>query len=271
MKTKLTIQEKLKDLRVSRRLTLEQLAAETGISKTALSSYETDELKDIPHTFIAALAEYYGVSTDYLLGLTENMKHHRTEIKKLKIDDSMTDLLTSGRINNRLLCELAAHPDFPKLLTDLEIYVDGLINIQMQTLNAALDTVRQRLSDLFHPDKDDYYMKLLDASHIDDDGYFLNIIQNDLKAIITDMRKSHKKDAENAADTNITDKINEVIGDVNSYNGNLLDLLTYYFCREIKLPLSALSNEEIQTMHALFQRSGRYKAELRRFHKGRKK
>ena len=67
MKTKLTIQEKLKDLRVSRHLTLEQLAAETEISKTALGSYETDSLKDIPHTFIVTLAEYYGVSTDYLL------------------------------------------------------------------------------------------------------------------------------------------------------------------------------------------------------------
>lgn len=271
MKTKLTIQEKLKDLRVSRRLTLEQLAAETGISKTALSSYETDELKDIPHTFIATLAEYYGVSADYLLGLTENIKQHDTGIKNLKIDDAMADLLESGHINNRLLCELATHPDFPKLMTDLEIYVDGLINIQMQTLNAALDTVRQRMSNLFHPDENDYYIKLLKALRIDDDDYFLNIIQNDLKVIITDIRKNHKKDAENAADTNITDKINEVIDDVNSYNGNLLDLLTYYFCREIKLPLSALSNEEIQTMHALFQRSGRYKTELRRFHKGRKK
>lgn len=271
MKTKLTIQEKLKDLRVSRHLTLEQLAAETGISKTALSSYETDDLKDIPHTFIATLAEYYGVSADYLLGLTENIKQHDTGIKKLKIDDAMADLLESGCINNRLLCEIATHPNFPKLLTDLEIYVDGLINIQMQTINAALDTVRQRLSDLFHPDEDDYYMKLLNASHIDDDGYFLNIIQNDLKNIITDIRTNHKKDAENAADINISHKINEVIDDVNSYNGNLLDLLTYYFCREIKLPLNALSSEELQTIHALFQRSGRYKAELRRFHKGRKK
>ena len=36
MNTKLTMQEKLKDLRVERHLTLEQLAEETGISKSAL-------------------------------------------------------------------------------------------------------------------------------------------------------------------------------------------------------------------------------------------
>ena len=35
----LTIQERLKDLRVERGLTLEQLAGETGLSKSALGSY----------------------------------------------------------------------------------------------------------------------------------------------------------------------------------------------------------------------------------------
>lgn len=38
MKYKLTIQEKLKDLRVENGLSLEQLADATGISKSALSS-----------------------------------------------------------------------------------------------------------------------------------------------------------------------------------------------------------------------------------------
>ena len=182
----------------------------------------------------------------------------------------MAELLQSGHINNRLLCELAMHPAFSKLMTDLEIYIDGLINLQIQTINSALDAVRQRLSEQFHPDNDDYYIKLLDASHIEDDDYFLNIIQNDLKAVISDIRARHKKDTENAADINITDKINETFDDINNYNGNLLDLLMYYFCKEIRLPLSSLSSEKIQTMRALFQRSGRYKSEARLFRKGRK-
>lgn len=36
----LTIQERLKDLRVERGLTLEQLAEQTHLSKSALGSYE---------------------------------------------------------------------------------------------------------------------------------------------------------------------------------------------------------------------------------------
>lgn len=71
MNTTLTIQENLKDLRVKRKLTLEQLAEQTGLSKSALGKYENDDFKDISPFAIMALAKFYGVTTDYLLGMTE--------------------------------------------------------------------------------------------------------------------------------------------------------------------------------------------------------
>ena len=37
----------------------------------------------------------------------------------------MIELLKSGLVDNSLLCELATHPDFPRLMADLEIYVNG--------------------------------------------------------------------------------------------------------------------------------------------------
>ena len=44
MYTKLTIPERLKDLRVvDKHLTLEQLAEQTGLSKSALGKYESDD------------------------------------------------------------------------------------------------------------------------------------------------------------------------------------------------------------------------------------
>ena len=47
MYAKLTVQERLKDLRVERNLTLEDLAEATGLSKSALGDYENNEDKDI--------------------------------------------------------------------------------------------------------------------------------------------------------------------------------------------------------------------------------
>ena len=75
MQVKLTIQERLKDLRVERGLTLEQLAEQTGLSKSALGKYEADDFKDISPFSIVTLAKFYGVSTDYLLGMTETKNH----------------------------------------------------------------------------------------------------------------------------------------------------------------------------------------------------
>ena len=70
----LTLQERLKDLRVERGLTLEQLAEQTQLSKSALGSYEADDFKDISHYALVKLAKFYGVTADYLLGLTETKR-----------------------------------------------------------------------------------------------------------------------------------------------------------------------------------------------------
>ena len=122
----LTIQERLKDLRVERGLTLEQLAEQTQLSKSALGSYEADEYKDISHYALIKLAKFYGVTADYLLGLTETKNHSNADLADLRLSDDMIDLLKSGRIDTALLCELAAHPDFMKLLADIHIYVEGI-------------------------------------------------------------------------------------------------------------------------------------------------
>ena len=49
----------------------------------------------------------------------------------------MIEPLKSERVDNSLLYELAAHPDFPRLMTDLEIYVNGVVVKQVQTIDEA--------------------------------------------------------------------------------------------------------------------------------------
>lgn len=80
MNTALIFQEKLKDLRVKRGLTLEQLANQIGLSKSALGKYENDDYKDISSFAIFTSAKFYNVVTDYLLGVSEkNSLRHRAE------------------------------------------------------------------------------------------------------------------------------------------------------------------------------------------------
>ena len=120
-----TIQERLWELRKDKGLNLEELSKLTGISKSALASYEANDYKEINHGNLVTLADFYQVSVDYLLCRTENREQANTPLMELHLTDEMVALLKSGRINNRLLCEIATNDKFEQLMTDTEIYIDG--------------------------------------------------------------------------------------------------------------------------------------------------
>ena len=62
---------RLRDLREDRDLNQQAVAAVLHVSQATYSRYESGAL-DIPSAALIALAQFYGTSTDYLLGLTSN-------------------------------------------------------------------------------------------------------------------------------------------------------------------------------------------------------
>jgi len=166
MEIKLTIQERLRDLRAERGLTLEQLANDTHISRSSLSSYESNEFKDISPFAIVTLAQFYGVSTDYLLGLSENKKHSDVDITSLHLNDEVLDLLRSGKINNRLLGEIILHKDFKRFLLDVEIVVDRIADSYVSSMGTFFSVIRKKFADKFHPDEEKVYICYPDAAKL---------------------------------------------------------------------------------------------------------
>lgn len=61
---------RIRDLRNDRDLPQKEVAEMLGMSQTGYSKYETGE-NDIPTHILIALAKFYGVSVDYLLGLEQ--------------------------------------------------------------------------------------------------------------------------------------------------------------------------------------------------------
>ena len=59
---------RIRDLRNDKDLTQKEVAEILGMSQTGYSKYETGE-NDIPTHILIALAKFYKVSVDYLLGL----------------------------------------------------------------------------------------------------------------------------------------------------------------------------------------------------------
>ena len=66
---------KIRDLREDRDLNQTQVAEMQGLSQTGYSKYETGE-NDVPTEVLIKLADFYGVSIDFLLGQTNNPKRN---------------------------------------------------------------------------------------------------------------------------------------------------------------------------------------------------
>lgn len=81
------IGERLLDLRKDAGLTQDKLAALLKINKHSISSYERDK-SEPPDAIKIEIARYFGVSVDYLLGLTDNPNPYGRQHNILRLPSS---------------------------------------------------------------------------------------------------------------------------------------------------------------------------------------
>ncbi|UNT96787.1 helix-turn-helix domain-containing protein [Allobaculum mucilyticum] len=65
----MTTGERLRNIRLTRRKTLEETAEAIGMTATSISKYESDRVKNIPYENLEKLADFFDVSPYYILGL----------------------------------------------------------------------------------------------------------------------------------------------------------------------------------------------------------
>lgn len=244
MQPKLTIQERLKDLRVERGLTLEQLSAETGISKSALGKYEADDFKDISPFSMVELAKFYGVSTDYLLGLTEQKNHPNTELDALHLGDDAIEVLRTGKFNHRLLSELICHKDFQRFMLDAEIYVDRIADMRVNDMNAVLEAVRQMALMKNGGEENDLHLRTLEVAQIREDEYFGSLIADDLKGILRDIRSEHRPDTMTADEVSFAENMQNQLREAMNFEGSSEEKQIRAFMATIGLDYDTLTKEE---------------------------
>ena len=245
MQVKLTIGERLKDLRTAQKLTLEQLAAEVGISKSALGKYESDNGKDISPYSILVLADYYGVSCDYLMGRTETKNHPNTALHELHLSDASIDVLKTGKFNHRLLSELICNKDFQRLMLDAEIYVDRIADMRVNDMNAVLEAVRQMSLMKNGGKENDLHLRTLEVAQIREDEYFGNLIADDLKGILRDIRSEHRPDTMRADEVSFTENMQNQLREAMNFEGSSEEKKIRAYLATIGLDYDALTKEEL--------------------------
>ena len=86
------MESRIKQLRENRGLIQEILASELGITQQMLSKYERDVLC-IKVDVLKRISEYFNVTTDYLLGVSEVKRDLQGQMKVNKTLDTYYDLI----------------------------------------------------------------------------------------------------------------------------------------------------------------------------------
>ena len=248
MQVKIDTSERIKDLRVEKHLTLEQLAELTELSSSAIGKYESGEYKDISAFAIAKLADKLGVSTDYLLCRTENKNHPSTDLDALHLSDAAVDVLKDGRFNHRLLSELICHKDFRRLMLDAEIYVDRIADMRIKDMNTILEATRKMILMEHGENSDDLYLHTLQAAQIQEEEYFGHLVANDLNAILSDIREEHKTDALTADDELSVAAVQERLEKAVHFEGSSEEKKARSFLAAFGIDYDRLSKEQFVTL-----------------------
>ncbi len=188
--TVLTIEERLTDLRKERRLTLEALAEATHISRAALGKYESGDFRNISPFSIVTLAKFYGVTTDYLMGVSNIENQPDAEIHELRLTNDALRALKRGRFNGKLLSEVICHKNFQRLMIDMEIFVDSDTSLHIDSLNDAMGSLRDIVQSQYDLGENELYSRTLEVARVPGDEYISSVLRDDLTDILHDIRES---------------------------------------------------------------------------------
>ena len=136
----------------------------------------------------------------------------------------------------------------------------------IQIANAFLEVMRYKLNEL-GADSTDAFAKIFDTSHIETEQYYINILLEDLKPIVSDLRNAHMKDSGTASDIDYQSMVKSIIDDftlqaqittennTESSNEAYINGLLLLFCKNLEMKVTQLSAEEKQILKEIFSPS----------------
>ncbi|TZE81977.1 helix-turn-helix domain-containing protein [Calorimonas adulescens] len=132
--------KKIKELRLSRKMTQEELGKIIGVTTSMIGMYETGA-RNPSYTVLKKIAEYFNVTTDYLLG--------HEEIKDVEIGANIKKYRKQAGLTQQ---ELADKANISRsYLADVE---NGRYNPSLETLNSIAKVLNIKVSDILNGDTD---------------------------------------------------------------------------------------------------------------------
>ena len=142
------IHQRLSDLRNGTGKSQKEVADELNIQASVLSRIERGETKAVSHDLVIKFAEYYNVSTDYLLCISDIRIRRNVELEELGLTNKALLQLLQGNVNGDILSRLLEHRYFPQLLDTINSYFTEEHNAGFANRNAVIDMGTASLKEL---------------------------------------------------------------------------------------------------------------------------
>ena len=116
--------QRLRELRTNKKISQQTMSRKLGLAEATYGTYETSRYLP-PVDTLSALADYYNVSTDYLLGKTDDRYSENEGTDKLDFSDECMDRLvdiSKNETQKKILEDIITGKDFVKLLSYIEEY-----------------------------------------------------------------------------------------------------------------------------------------------------
>ncbi len=184
--------ERIADLREKSGLTQKDLAELVGIDASTLSRIENDETKKIDSNAILSLAKYFGVSTDFILGLSDEPEPKNFSIGELGLTIEAAKKIYTGEIDPDILNMLLEHPNFGILSNKIAHFFKGTFVEGFAVQNQLYDMVSKtvcgddEVSKQVSEDIQDAKTPLYLAD--------INMIENGFMSIVKDIKKTTDTD-----------------------------------------------------------------------------
>ena len=143
-----TVRERIQDQLKERKITQGELAAEIGMAESSLSRFLSAKTDKIGDEYIIKIADFLGVSTDFILGQTDFPERRNYDIGELGLSYKAAMALYAREVDTDVVNRILENPQFPAITRMIARYFKDSNAEGPAGLNAMWDTMQQMIGTL---------------------------------------------------------------------------------------------------------------------------
>ena len=143
-----TVRQRIQELIKERKITQAELAAEIGMAESSLSRFLSEKTDKIGDEYIIKIADFLGVSTDFILGQTAFPERRNYDIEELGLSYKAAMALYTREVDTDVVNRILESPQFPEITRMIARYFKDSNAEGPAGLNAMWDTMRQMIGTL---------------------------------------------------------------------------------------------------------------------------